>query len=255
MKFKKSPFTKHTLSSRRPSLFAGLFLILFCSIPVFAQETKCTVKLAELPNAPELFGFRMGMTPEQVKARVPRILFGKANEFGVSKASISPDFDPQMDKTTLAGVRTISFDFLDGRLTSLWLGYDGSFKWQTVADFVKGITPALHLPEAWQPWKGRGQQLTCTDFQMTVGIVSEGPSFHIIDQVAEETIATRRQELEDKNSAEEESETAEVIGNRKDKTYLPAGCTTPIKEQDRVVFNSREDAEKAGYKEGRCPKP
>ena len=160
-----------------------------------------------------------------------------------------------MDKTNLAGVRTISFDFLDGRLTSLWLGYDGSFKWQTVADFVKGITPALHLPDAWQPWKGRGQQLTCADFQMTVGIVSEGPSFHIIDQVAEETIATRRQELEDKNSAAEEAETGEVIGNRKDKTYLPAVCTTSIKEQDRVVFNSREDAEKAGYKEGRCPKP
>jgi len=248
MTFKKSPFTKL-------ALFIGLLLTLLCSIPVSAQETKCTVKVAELPNAPELLGFRMGMTPEQVKARVPRILFGKANEFGVSKASISPDFDPQMDKTNLAGVRTISFDFLDGRLTSLWLGYDGSFKWQTVADFVTGITPALHLPEAWQPWKARGQQLTCADFQMTVGIVSEGPSFHIIDQVAEETIATRRQELEDKNSAAEEAETAEVIGNRKDKTYQPAGCATPIREQDRVVFNSREDAEKAGYKEGRCPKP
>jgi len=212
------------------------------------------LKLAELPKAPELFGFRMGMTRDDVKARVPRVEFGRVNEFGVSKASISPDFDPQMDKTSLSGVRTISFDFLDGRLMSLWLGYDGTFKWHTVDEFVKGISPALHLPDAWQPWKTRGQQLTCADFQMTVGIVSEGPSFHIIDQPAEETIATRRQELEDKNAAEETTETVEVIGNRKDKTYQPAGCATVIKPPDRVVFNSKEDAEKAGYKEARCSK-
>jgi hypothetical protein len=231
-----------------------LLVVFLCAIPASAQVTKCTLKIVDLPNAPELLGFRMGMTHEQVKARVPRVQFGKANEFGVSKASISPDYDPQMDKTGLTGVRTVSFDFLDDRLTSLWLGYDGTFKWQTVDDFVKGISPALHLPDAWQPWKRVGRQLTCADFQMTVGIVSEGPSFHIIDQPAEELIATRRQELEDKNSAEEAPEAVEVIGNRKDKTYQPAGCETVIKPQDRVVFNSREDAEKAGYKEGRCLK-
>ena len=235
---------------RLPQL-APLFILL-CAVSTFAQTSKCILKLADLPNAPELFGFRMGMTREDVKARVPRVEFGRANEFGVSKASISPDFDPEMDKTSLVGVRTISFDFLDGRLTSLWLGYDGTFKWHTVDEFVKGISPALHLPDAWQPWKTRGQQLSCADFQMTVGIVSEGASFHIIDLPAEETIANRRQELEDKNSAEETTEPVEVIGNRKDKTYQPAGCATAIKPADRVVFNSREEAEKAGYKQGRC---
>lgn len=182
---------------RRSSVISLCFLLL-CAATTFAQDPKCTLKLAELPNAPELFGFRMGMTHEQVKARVPRVQFGKANEFGVSKASISPDFDPEMDKTALAGVRTISFDFLDDRLTSLWLGYDGTFKWQTVDDFVKGISPVLHLPDAWQTWKARGKQLTCADFQLTLGIVSEGPSFHMIDLPAEQTIAVRRQELEDK---------------------------------------------------------
>jgi hypothetical protein len=178
-------------------------MLLCTAATTFAQDSKCTLKLADLPNAPELFGFRMGMTHEQVKARVPRVQFGKANEFGVSKASISPDFDPEMDKTSLTGVRTISFDFLDDRLTSLWLGYDSTFKWQTVDDFVKGISAVLHLPNSWQTWKVRGQQMTCGDFQLTLGIVSEGPSFHIIDLPAEQTIAVRRQELEDKKEAEE----------------------------------------------------
>lgn len=203
MTFGKTPRCSSRVSSvaGRRSTAVGLCFILLCAATTFAQDPKCTLKLADLPNAPELFGFRMGMTHEQVKARVPRVQFGKANEFSVSKASISPDFDPEMDKRALAGVRTISFDFLDDRLTSLWLGYDGTFKWQTVDDFVKGISPVLHLPDAWQTWKARGQQLTCADFQLTLGIVSEGPSFHIIDLPAEQTIAVRRQELEDKKEA------------------------------------------------------
>ena len=90
-----------------------------CAVSVFAQDNKCSLKLSELPDAPALFGFRMGMSTAQLKLRVPQVVFGRDNDFGVSKTSISPDFDPQIDKASLAGVRTISFDFLDGRLTSL----------------------------------------------------------------------------------------------------------------------------------------
>src|SRR6267142_4407913 len=175
----------------------ALSFILACAISVFAQDNKCSLKLAELPEAPELFGFRLGMTTTQVKQRVPQVVFGKDNEFGVSKTSISPDFDPNMDKASLEGVRTVSFDFLDGRLTSLWLGYDSSFKWKTVPDFVKGISQSLHLPDAWRPWKIRGQQLSCADFQMTLSIVAEGASFHIIDETAEQTVVARREAKEE----------------------------------------------------------
>jgi hypothetical protein len=185
------------------TLGLGLLLVL-CAVNVSAQETKCTLKLAELPAAPELFGFRLGMTTAQLKLRVPQVVFRKADDFGVLKTSISPDFDPTMDKASLAGIRTVSFDFLDGRLTSLWLGYDGSSKWKTVPDFVTGISQALHLPQAWEPWKLRGQQLKCADFQMTVLIVAEGPSWHIIDETAEQTVAARRQAKEELDEAAEE---------------------------------------------------
>jgi hypothetical protein len=235
------------------TLDIGLLLIL-CAVSVSAQENKCSVKLAQLPDAPELFGFRMGMTTPQLKLRVPQVVFGQADDFGVIKTSISPDFDPAMNKASLAGIRTASFDFLDGRLTSLWLGYDGTFKWKTVPDFVTGISQALHLPEAgWEQWKVRGQQLKCADFQMTVLIVSEGPSWHLIDTTAEQTVAARRQAKEDMAEAAEAgeaTETGEIVGDTLTKVYYLESCSPSmeIKETNRVVFKTKDEAEKAGYK-------
>lgn len=212
-----------------------------------AQERQCTIKLAQLPDAPELFGFRIGMTKDQVKVRVPQVVFGPTQAFGVLKTSINPDFDPRINKSTFAGVRTVSLDFLDDRLTSLWLGYDSSFKWHTVSDFIEGISQSLHLPHAWSPWKSRGQQLRCADFLMTVSFVAEGASFRILDETAEETLTARR-EAQQAESSEESSE--EIVADRQSKVYYSQGCrpANEIKEAEIVTFKTSEDAEKAGYK-------
>ena len=79
----------------------AILLGLLCALTVSAQERHCTLKLNQLPEAPELFGFRMGMTKDQVKARVPQVVFGKTKAFGVLKTSINPDFDPR--KNTWSG--------------------------------------------------------------------------------------------------------------------------------------------------------
>jgi hypothetical protein len=225
-------------------------LILLCTFTVLGQDNKCTLKLSELPDAPELFGFRMGMSTAQVKLSVPQVVFGRVNEFGLSKTSLSPDFNPQIDKTSLAGIRTVSLDFLDGHLTSLWLGFDGSFRWRTVPEFVKGISQSLQLPDVWKPWKVRGQQLNCADFQMTVSIVAEGPSFHIIDQTAEQTVAARREAGEQREAAIEEAEPSEIIADKHARVYYFGRCQglNEIKEENRIVFKTKEEAEEAGYK-------
>jgi hypothetical protein len=241
----------------RHRILTLVFIFLF-AVSAYAQDAPCPLKLAELPIAPELRGFHLGMTPAQVKARVPQVEFERADALGVAKTSINPDFDPRIDKTSLSGVRTISLDFLDDRLTSLWLGYDGTFKWHTVPDFVKGISQALRLPDAWKPWKIRGQQIRCSDFQMTVSIVAEGPSFHIIDETAAQTIIARREAKEEQDAAAAEAaehgeiqgDAAEIVADSKAKVYYADGCrpAQPIKADDRVVFKTREEAEKAGYK-------
>lgn len=232
-----------------PATWAVVMVLLY-AVAVCAQNNPCSLKLAELPNPPELMGFRIGMTKDDVKDRIPQVAFGKTDDFGVSKTSINPDFDTRIDKSKFPGIRTVSLEFLDGRLSSLWLGYDGSFKWSSVPDFVKGISQSLHLPDSWTEWRTRGQRLRCDDFQMTVVPVAEGPSFRIIDQKAEQIIAQRRAAKEEENSGEENESSEEIVADRKNKVYYPQGChpSTRIADSDRVVFESKDAAEQAGYK-------
>src|ERR1041384_857481 len=105
-------------------------LLLSLSLLLCAQaaSAQCTKKLSELPAAPELLGFRLGMTKEQIKVHVPQTAFGKADHFGLIKTTINPYFDPKIDKTKFEGVRSISLDLVDDRLTSLWIGFDDTFE-------------------------------------------------------------------------------------------------------------------------------
>ncbi len=239
----------------RQSPCLRLVTLVFLLLPVesvVAQDSSCKVNLSELPQAAELSGFRMGMTMDQVKARVPQVVFGRTDELGTSKTSINPYFDSRIDKSGFAGVRTISLDFLDGRVTSLWIGYDSSFKWPTVADFVKGISQSLSLPDAWSPWKSQGQQLKCADFQVTVSSVAQGPSFRILDLAADEVLTARRiaQEEQKEALAESSAEEPEILGDKQSKIYYPSDCelATEISAANRMTFKTALEAENAGYK-------
>jgi hypothetical protein len=240
-----------------PVLNKGLLLLVvlftFGVAPVTAQQ--CTQKIVDLPAVPELYGFRLGMSKEDVKAHVPQTTFAHADDFGVSKTTINPYFDPKIDKTKFVSVRSVSLDFLDDRLTSLWIGFDETYKAQTVDEFVKGISQALRLPDSWSPWKGRGQHLRCGDFEAFVTTVAGSPSLRLLDIGAEDTIAARRLAREEKDSKAEETaaegtKEPEIIGDKRDKTYYPIGCTPAkeIGEPNTVVFKTTAEAEKMGFK-------
>jgi hypothetical protein len=175
-------------------------LVLLLAVSASAQ---CTQKIATLPAAPELFGFRLGMTRDDVKQLVPQSVFPRDDHFGVAKTTINPHFDPKLDQVKYNGVRSISLDLLDDKLTSLWIGYDENFKVQTVDDFVKLISTSLQVSGPWSSWKSRGQQLRCADFQLIVSTLAGGPSLRIVDLAAEDTIAARRQEKEEQDAARE----------------------------------------------------
>jgi hypothetical protein len=183
----------------RVALILGLIFI--CALAVGAQgASQCPLKAGQLTEAQELRGFRLGMTLEQVKARLPRLEFGPTDAFGLTKTSFSPDFDPAMDKTAFQGVRTISLEFLDGRLTSLWIGYNKAFKWQALDEFVPGMSRALGLPATrWAQRSRGGQQLDCNDFQATAQMIAGSPSLHLSDEAAHSTWETRQAEAEEAN--------------------------------------------------------
>lgn len=230
-----------------------LFVLLAISLPVSAQ---CTQKIATLPAAPELFGFRLGMTKDEIRALVPQVQFPRADPFGVAKTTINPHFDPKIDQTKYKGVRSISLDLLDSQLTSLWIGFDDTYKVQNVEEFVELISKALQLSGNWSSWRSRGQQIRCGDFQLIVSTLAGGPSLRLLDFGADDTIAARRQAHEEQTAlaeaaaGENSEEASEVIGDKQTRTYYPNGCqpAKEISETNRAVFKSPEEAEKAGFK-------
>ena len=233
----------------RPCLL--LLLLLFLAQSASAQ---CTKKMSDLPAAPELVGFHLGMTRDQIKARVPQTVFGRADHFGVTKTTINPYFDPTIDKTKFEGVRSISLDLLDDRLTSIWIGFDETFKAHSAEEFVKLISQSLQLDGNWSN-KSRGQQLRCADFQLIVTTVAGGPSFRLVDTAADDLVAERRQAKEERDAAVEagngsESTEAEIVADKHSKTYYPAGCETAkeVNEANKVTFKTAAEAEKAGFK-------
>jgi hypothetical protein len=252
--------------TRLASFALSLMVLFACARLTTAQgEAACTLKLAQLPQASELRGFQLGMTTEQVKARVPHIVFGRVDQFGSSKTSLNPDFNTQVDKASFEGVRTVSLDFLDGRLVSLWIGYNDSFKWKTLDQFTSGISESLKLPKAWRVKSRGGSQMACDGFQLAVLMVGGTPSLHITDELAQQTLNKRIEAAPDEPEAQESPEQSEthadpevipIIGDRHTKTYYRRDCPNyndvPLKE--RVMFHSTGQAEKAGYKLSKtCP--
>jgi hypothetical protein len=241
-------------------MLRSLLFLLAIALPVSAQ---CTQKMASLPAAPELHGFRLGMTRDQIKAVVPQTVFGHTDHFGVAKTTINPHFDPKIDQTKYEGVRSISLDLLDDRLTSLWIGYDETFQVQAIDEFVKVVSKSLQLDGAWSSWRSRGQQMRCADFQLIVTTLAGGPSLRLLDFAADDTIAARRQAKEEQDAAAEAGAAsggenggengqpaAEIIGDKQTKTYYPNGCqpAKEIAEANKAVFKTAEEAEKAGFK-------
>jgi len=231
----------------------ALFFLALLAIDASAQ---CTQKISDLPAAPELLGFSLGMSKEQVKALVPQTHFGRTDDFGVSKTTINPFFDPSIDKTRFASVRSVSLDFLDERLVSIWIGFDETYKIQAVNDFAKAISESFRLPNEWSQGRARAQQLRCNGFQLIVTTVAGGPSLRLLDVQADDTIASRRQEKEERDAAAEaaspngETEDVRVTADRNARTYYPAGCEAAkdVSADNRLIFKNAEEAQKAGFK-------
>ena len=235
----------------RTILFSLVLLLLPQTVPA-----QCTKKITELPAAPELLGFRLGMTKEQIKAHVPQTKFGSTDHFGVAKTTINPYFDETIDKSKFGEVRSISLDLVDDKLTSIWIGFDATYKAHTADEFIKLLSQSLQIDGTWSS-RSRGQQLRCADFQLTVTTVAGGPSFRLVDTGADDLVAQRRQAKEEQDSlaeagaaTEPAEEPAEIVAGKKSKTYYPNGCV-PEKEiavANKVTFKTTAEAEKAGFK-------
>jgi hypothetical protein len=236
------PIQMHRQPVLNIRVLLSLLVAIFCSaIVADAQSVTCSLKPDQLTNATELSGVRLGMTPQEVQTLLPLVQFGRKDPFGVMKTSFNPHFDPRVDKAAFPDVRTISLDFLDDKLVTLWIGYEATFKWPKLDEFVTNFSNTLSVPAAW-PVKGSGRQLTCDGFSVFASMIGGGPAIRITDDTAPDIITAR---VEAALDAEEK----EVVGDIRNKSYYPSDCAArdQIPQASRMSFKNKDEAEKAGY--------
>src|SRR4051812_40330828 len=165
----------------------SLLMIIGC-VPAPAQnkiEQKSACALG-LDQAPELRGFRLGMTQAAVLARLPGVTIEKPDNFGLARLRLSFMDSTSLLKTStrekavqpdafsgegsafvldsarfpaFKGVRKIQMRFIDGRLAHLQITYDDQIKWDSIDEFVDTISTNLKLPTQWQaPAESDGRQ-------------------------------------------------------------------------------------------------
>ena len=224
-------------------LLLPLISIILCSSFVAkSQAPACSLKVNELKPVEDFYGLHLGMTSAEVKKALPLVQFGRADRLGVMRTSFNPHFDQRVEKTAFPDVRTISLDFLDDKLATVWIGYENTFKWPKLDVFVENFSKSLGVSPEWQPARSGGRALVCDGFTIYAQMIGGGPSLRINDEAAQTVITTRLAEAID---ADEQ----QVIGDIRTKKYYPSDCSAKdsIPQVSRTVFKNKEEAEKAGY--------
>lgn len=225
-------------------LVLSLVSIILCTCFVAKPQTPaCTLKASDLKPAEDFYGLHLGMTGEEVKKALPLIQFGRADRLGVRRTSFNPHFDQRVEKSAFPDVRTISLDFLDDKLVTVWIGYENTFKWPKLDVFVANFSKSLGVSPDWLPARSGGRALVCDGFSIFAQMIGGGPSLRISDEVAQNVVTARLAEAID---ADEQ----QVIGDLRTKSYYPSDCSgkDSIPQASRTVFKNKEEAEKAGFK-------
>jgi len=175
-----------------------LIAFVFLCPSTSAQQYKCDLKLSQIKHPEEFFGFYLGMSIDRVKELVPTLKTGKSDKFGLMKTSFSPRFDPKIEKTKFQNARTVSFEFLDGKVVDLWIGYTVEFKWQSLDEFLPKMSASLGLPANGWHTKELERRLECEEFQAMVMTIANGPSIRLTDLVSKRLWEKRRTENAEK---------------------------------------------------------
>ena len=180
------------------------------SVPAPTQNSNTTVSDKSpcslvMDQAPVLNGLRLGMTTDQVLALFPgskedaevrSALAKPPSPFGVSGLLIRPD---KYESKENSGVTQITFTLLDGRVSSINVGYNGP-EWPHVDNFVAQFVEGKTLPasDQWEAYVGMDTQmktLKCKDFDVRIFAGGPGGNLNYMlmrDLVADKTLKDRR---------------------------------------------------------------
>jgi len=142
-------------------LLTKLLAIHFLLLINFGCSTRCTKPLNQ---APELRGFRLGTSVNEIQNRFPGFPQLSPDEFGLAKVIIQATNIPEAvlpagDNYVLVsvsrypeigGTDRIILKFVDGKIASIKVYYPDDIKWSSVDEFVKKTSESLDLPNGWE---------------------------------------------------------------------------------------------------------
>lgn len=172
----------------------------------------------------ELRGFRLGMSLDEVRKRVPKLQVRPPDQFGYTRVTIRPI----QASGSLKGVSGAVLDFLDGRLFFILMLYDNSTPWQSAEQFVSRVGEALNLPNEWKahpeihPYRGEAlKSLGCGTYQFIAGFAvfddyQKRPVVYWYDESADDVLSERIAE-----AAERERQKKLQEEERKRRTFKP----------------------------------
>jgi hypothetical protein len=178
------------------------------------EKQPCTLTLA---GAPTLNGLRLGMTKDEVLDAFPgskddpevkSFLERPASQFGVSELLLRPaTYKPKEAEAApkVGDVNRVTMSFLDNRVSSLNVGYNGP-AYSHVDRFVEKIVKETNLPalEQWEAYVGFDNQLktlTCSEFEVRVFAGGKGGNLNYVlakDLEAEKKLQEREKKAEEK---------------------------------------------------------
>lgn len=173
------------------NLFSKSLLSILCLLFIgklgYAQTDACVLPYDQLP---EVRGFRLGMTIEQIKQRYPHFPELKTNAYGYSE--FTEDFMVERGRyeslgstrvEPLSGINkeslgAVELAFLDNKLVVFKISYNNKVEWQSVDNFVESLATSLKLPPAakWSKTNNLTMRLACKDYSLraTISSVREG---------------------------------------------------------------------------------
>ena len=166
---------------------------------------KCSLTIAQ---SPAIRGLKLGMGVEEVLRQFPgssdephirAAVSGADKEFGIARISLPTR--PHASESKFAGISALSLEFLDSRLSSLWVQYAGP-EWRSVDEFISRLSGPFNLPgpNSWEPANAVDQKtLKCAGFEIRVS--AGGPTLNSVllrNPAVEQIVRNRKEEVKER---------------------------------------------------------
>ena len=191
------------MSSIRFSMLAAIIIV--CAAAVYGQkqpQKQLPLSVCPVRQAPELVGFRLGMTTAEVKESLAdSSMFDSRmsshNEVGSSAVNIpAADLNPEAGD----GIESVNLTFVDNRLSQIKVTYNSASQWDGVQDFFARESQRLSLPKPNGPDSLQGSggnekyAVRCEAFTAVLAYAfGVSPNIIVSDVAARKTVDNRRE--------------------------------------------------------------